>query len=124
MNDMVSRDVVNQFLRQLGIASVDWDGSPLSLSFEQLGTLRIESNTRGLTLALAKEIEEFQIGQLATKALRSIHTDQQLPFSVHAGLLGDKELMFITTLTPTELDLANLNQVLTQLDYLHDQLRD
>jgi type III secretion system chaperone SycN len=124
MNNIASIDVVNQFIRQLGITSLDWDGAPLTLTFDRLGILSIELSNWGLTLALANEIEEFQIGPLAIKAFRAVHTDQQLPFSVHTGLHGDRELMFITSLTPQELDLANINQALTQLDYLHNQLRN
>jgi len=119
-----SHQVVAEFLRQMGIDQYQWDGVPLTLFFESLGTLHLELTDRGLVLALFRIIQEYEVTEKAAKALRSVHLDQQLPLAIHAGMNGDDQLAFIVTMPERQVTIAGLTEALTLLGYLHQKLTE
>ncbi|WP_020408637.1 hypothetical protein [Hahella ganghwensis] len=124
MQDSAITDTMTEFLSQLGFENFSWQGTPLNLSFEHSGSLQIEPTNNGLLLARLHQINEFDIPDLVPKALRLVHSDQQLPFTVQTGLKGSSHLAFVTTLSPKQLTISGLTAALDLLGFLHDQLAD
>jgi type III secretion system chaperone SycN len=129
MSETTLVSAIDAFLKQMGletcsIQNTDWERQPITLEFEQLGTLHIEASKSGLLIALAKEIVTFNLGSVLRRALRSIHHKQQLPISVQAGLKGGNTLFFITELSCEKQSLSDLNEAVDLLDYLHQKVSE
>lgn len=122
MNTTQHYSVIDHFLHQLGIDTLHWDGSPLTLTFDENGTLNLDANQRGVILALTQKIDDYQLESIASKVLRAIHLDQRLPFPVQAGLKGDHYLALIIVLRDEDVDLSNVNQALSLLIHLHEHV--
>lgn len=124
MPDVIPQETITGFLSQLGFTGFNWEGQPLTLSFEHSGLLHIEPTERGLLLARFQEINEYDMAGVIPKALRAVHADRQWPLPVQAGMRSNNKLAFLVTLAPEQLTIAALAEAMAILDALHQQLTD
>ncbi len=115
-------NTIGEFLNQIGFADFTWQGTPLTLSFEQSGTLHLEMTKAGLLIAQLREIKEYEATDMISKALRSVHSDQALPLVVQTGMKSLNQLAFMTTLSPQQLTISGLTDAMDILNYLHQQI--
>ena len=92
---------------------------PLSLQFERSGRLQIDHRGNDYCVLLARPAPQYQEG-VAEAALRAVHPDRGLPFSVRAGFSGDDTLVLLARIPDREFDLPTLERLLAALTSLAD----
>jgi type III secretion system chaperone SycN len=119
----LATDIVNEFVRSIGVRDLDWAGdAPLSLSFEHRGTLVFEQSADHLLMYLQRGFDPFGDDAILHKALQRCHYQENHPFQVSVGLRGEDALIFSLRLRESEISLPALESGLELLTELHNGL--
>ncbi|MEJ0017905.1 MAG: hypothetical protein WDN25_15325 [Acetobacteraceae bacterium] len=93
---------------------------PLVLRFERSGELHIERQDGGIVIYLARQVPEYRTG-VAAAALRLVHPDRGLPFTVKAAFRGEETLVLLVRIAEEHVDVPMLDSVMHLLTRLADE---
>lgn len=113
---MSGQAAVSEFCAQMGLPPAEL---PVVLSFERSGRLHIEERDGVLTALLTRRVPLHQAG-VAAAALRGVHPDRGLPFTVRAAFRGEDLLVLLARLPAEQVDLPALDSLVRLLARLAD----
>lgn len=114
---MSGQAAVAEFCAQMGLPP---SGLPVVLSFERSGRLHFEEHDGVLTALLSRSVPLHQAG-VAAAALRGVHPDRGLPFTVRATFRGEDLLVLLAQLPAGQVDLPTLDSLVRLLTRLADE---
>ncbi|MEZ8041758.1 type III secretion chaperone SycN [Vibrio sp. 1F263] len=114
---------VDDFCRGMGLEAVNFSSAGrVQLSFEQSGTLYLETYQDCLFLMLVKALPWHQSNESIKKALSFCHSGQGWPFTIKTGLFDEQALVFSAQIEGDEVTLPTIEQAFALLVRLHNDV--
>ncbi len=122
MNDLV-KNAIDDFNKTLGVAHIDLpDHGVVDFSFATGDRFFIKSCDGGALFFLIRDLPDYAIDTLCSKALTLCHFDQSRKFDTQCALKDGHQLIFIVSMAAEVLSGPEIENILQYLVKLHDTL--
>ncbi len=122
MNDLV-KNAIFDFNKTLGITDLDLpDHGVVDFSFATGDRFFIKNCDGGALFCLMRDVPDYAIDVLSSKALALCHFDQSRKFDTQCALKDGHQLIFIVSLAEEVLSGPEIENTLQFLMKLHDSL--